>query len=212
VSGFLQEPAVIFSLVVLASVLLIVEAAPLPTFGGSALVGIVLLIAAIAGIAGSGVAWWPLVLVAAAVVSWGVMLARRSAPPAQQGITLALFVLGGCIFGILATDVWTVLLALGATGGMTTAFPALFERSTRLLDQPAQVGMDALVGAHGTVARWEADAGRGTVRVHGSLWSAVRDHDDETDIALSEGAAVVVTGYQGMTLRVTAVEAPIPAS
>jgi membrane protein implicated in regulation of membrane protease activity len=211
-SGFLQEPAVIFSLVVLASVLLIVEAAPLPTFGGSALVGIVLLIAAVAGIADSGVDWWPLAFVAGAVVSWGVMLARRSAPPAQQGITLSLFALGGCIFGVLAGDVWTVLLALAATGAMTATFPALFERSTRLLDQPAQVGMDALVGASGTVARWEPDGGRGTVRVHGSLWSAVRDLDDETGTALTEGAAVVVTGYQGMTLRVAAVEAPIPAS
>jgi membrane protein implicated in regulation of membrane protease activity len=198
-----QHPSAVLALVVLAALLLMIEAAPLPTFGAAAALGVAAAIVAGALVAGADMTWWPLLGVVAAVASWGVMLARRKATPAQQGVTLAMFGGGAFLFGALAGDAGTALLGLAFTVGMAFAFPRLFSVTQHLLGQRPLVGMDAHVGDRAVVVSWDDAAGAGTVRLAGSLWSATSDR------ALAPGAAVVVTGYEGMTLRVGV---PIPTT
>ena len=133
----------------------------------------------------------------------GVMLARRKATPAQQGVTLAMFGGGAFRSARSAGDAGTALLGLVFTVGMAFAFPRLFSVTQHLLGQRPLVGMDAHVGDRAVVVSWDDATGAGTVRLAGSLWSATSDR------APAPGAAVVVTGYEGMTLRVGV---PIPTT
>ena len=117
-----NEPAVVLICVVLASALLVAEFA-LPTLGLAGALGFGLLFFAIVGINDADLDWWPLSLVAVAVVFWCVMVARRLAPPVQQGVTIALFTAGSVGFGVLAGDVTTVVVALLGSAGLAAGFP-----------------------------------------------------------------------------------------
>lgn len=195
-----DAPAVVLVAVTLAAVLLLVEVA-LPTFGLAGLSALALGALAVAGAAQGDHPWWPLLLVAAAVCLWAMLLAARRAPPAARATATALFGTGSIVYGVLAADPPTVVLAAAATVALPVAFRPLLGATTRLLDLPPQLGMEALVGRPGTVVRWAARAG--TVRVDGSLWTA------RSPVALSVGDEVVVVGSTGMTVEV-APRAPVP--
>ena len=188
-----NEPAVVLICVVLASALLVAEFA-LPTLGLAGALGFGLLFFAIVGINDADLDWWPLSMVAVAVVFWCVMVARRIAPPVQQGVTIALFTVGSVGFGVLAGDVTTVVVALLGSAGLAAGFPVLFERSVRLLGAPSSTGMESFVGRSVPVTAWEGTAG--TVVLEGSFWNAVGPP------GLTDGDEVVVSGYEGMTLTV----------
>ena len=66
---------------------------------------------------------------------------------------------------------------------------------------PVNTGTRALLGTRGEVVEAVA-AGAGTVRLHGSLWSARSLHDDD----LPAGTAVVVVDISGATAVVTATD------
>ena len=138
---------------------------------------------------------------APAVCLWAVLLVTRRAPPAARATATALFGSGSVAYGLLAADPPTIALAAAATVALPVAFGPLLRATARLLDLPAQLGMEALVGRPGTVVRWEGAAG--TVRVDGSLWTA------RGPVALSVGDEVVVVGSTGMTVEV-ARRTPVP--
>ncbi len=188
-----EEPAVILVVFVLAAALFVVEVA-LPTLGiaGTAAVGLAIL--GFVGLDREGSQAWPLAFVGAGVGLWGVMIARRAAPPTQQGTAAALFGAGSLGFAVVATDWAAAVVAAVASIALPGMFPTLFRSAVRLLGSQPQVGLEALVGDTGTVVAWQGD--RGTVRVSGSLWNARSAH------ALSPGAEVTVIGFDGMTLQV----------
>jgi membrane-bound ClpP family serine protease len=188
-----NEPAVVLICVVLASALLVGEFA-LPTLGLAGTLGFGLLFLAIVGIEDADLDWWPLSLVAVAVVFWCVMIARRIATPTQQGVTIALFTAGSVAFGVLASDLTTIVVALLGSAGLAAGFPMLFERSVRLLGAPSSTGMESYVGQTVPVTAWSGTTG--TVVLEGSFWNA------EGPSGLAEGDEVVVSGYEGMTLTV----------
>lgn len=198
-NGFLDAPAFVVVAFTLASALLLVEVA-LPTFGLAGVSGL--------GLAGAGAValtrqdnpWWPLLLVALAVCLWAVQLARRSAHPRTQWVAAGLYAAGGAGYGIGAGDAAAVVVAALAAVGLAFAYPPLLAATKKLLEGPAQVGMEALVGRRAVVER--AGGPSGTVRIDGSLWNAC--------VATGElpppGNTVLVDGYDGMMLRVT----PVP--
>jgi membrane protein implicated in regulation of membrane protease activity len=77
--------------------------------------------------------------------------------------------------------------------------PAVRRRLT--VHDPVNTGTRALLGTRGEVVEPVA-AGAGTVRLHGSLWSARSLHDDD----LPAGTAVVVVEISGATAVVTATD------
>lgn len=188
-----NEPAVVLLAVTLACVLIVAEFA-LPTLGiaGTAAAGLVVL--AVVGINDAELEWWPLSLVAIAVVAWCVMIARRKTSVVQQGVTVGIFTGGAVGFGVLESDPTTVILALAAAAGLAVGFPALFDRAVRLYDAPSSTGMESYIDRTATVSAW--DGTTGTVVVDGSFWNAAGPSgigvDDE----------VVVTGYEGMRFDV----------
>ena len=189
----LDEPALVLVAFVLGALLVVVELA-LPTLGVAGTTALALGVVGVVGLNRQDIDWWPLLLVGAAVAMWSVMIARRAAPLAQQAAAAGLYASGALTFGFLAGDGPTIVIATAAAVLKPLGFPTVFEAAVKLLDKPAQVGLESLVGAHVTVASWEGD--RGTVRAMGSLWNARSGH------ALSPGAEVVVTGFHGMTLDV----------
>jgi membrane protein implicated in regulation of membrane protease activity len=183
----------------LASALLLVEVA-LPTFGLAGVSGLGLAGAGAVALARQDEPWWPLVLVALAVCLWAVQLARRSAPPRTQLVAAGLYATGGVGYGIGARDAAAVVVAALAAVGLALAYPPLLAATKRLLEGPAQVGMEALVGRTAVVER--AAGHSGTVRLDGSLWNACTASGELPP----PGKAVLVDGYDGMMLRVT----PVP--
>jgi membrane protein implicated in regulation of membrane protease activity len=81
-------------------------------------------------------------------------------------------------------------------------FPMLHDAAMRLLDKPAKVGMDWLVGQPAVVERWHGTSG--TVRAQGSLWNASGPVD------LAAGDTVDVVAYAGMTVTVASPARPDP--
>jgi membrane protein implicated in regulation of membrane protease activity len=61
--------------------------------------------------------------------------------------------------------------------------------------------MEALEGRKATVASWDWEANRGTVRLDGSLWNAT------ADVPVREGDEVLVIGHERMELRI--IPAPV---
>jgi len=101
--------------------------------------------------------------------------------------------------------VGAMVVGAAATAGLSVAFPVLLRQTQRLLDQPAQVGMEAFDGRRAVVVSWDWEPGgpsRGTVRLDGSLWNAT------ADVPVREGDEVLVVGHERMELRVT----PAPVS
>ncbi len=188
-----NEPAVVLICVVVASALFVTEMA-LPTLGLAGLTGLAALVFATVGIEDAELEWWPLTLIAVAVGLWCVMVARRQTSTVQQGVAIGLFTAGGLLFGVLAEDLTTIVLALVGAALLAVGFPFVFERAARLLDAPSEVGMESLVGLKGPVAAWGGRAG--TVIVQGSHWTAKGPE------GLAEGDEVVVTEFEGMSLTV----------
>ena len=188
-----NEPAVVLVCVVLASALIVAEVA-LPTLGLAGFTGAFLIAVAAVGINDGGMEWWPLSLAALAVGFWSVMIARRSTSTAQQAIAVGLFTVGSVYFGMLESDPLTIVLALLGAVGLAAWFPALFERSTRLLDAQPEVGMEAFVGRPTHVTAWAGT--EGSVQLEGAFWNATGPGD------LAVGDEVVITGYEGMQLTV----------
>jgi membrane protein implicated in regulation of membrane protease activity len=129
-------------------------------------------------------------LVVAEVVTGGLVLlmfgaaALGTAAVAAAGVPLGVDL---AVFAVLA-----VLFVLGAR-------PAVRRRLQ--VHDPVNTGTRALLGTRGEVVEAVA-AGTGTVRLHGSLWSARSLHDDD----LPAGTAVVVVEISGATAVVTATD------
>ena len=200
-----DEPVVVLIATALAAVLILVEAA-LPTFGVAGAAALGLAVIAVLSTGEGDTSWWPLSLVVLAVAVWCVLLvSRRTHRELQLGATLA-FAAGSIGYGIAASDIATVIVAVIASIALPLTFPRLAHATRRVLDQPAQSGMEALVGRHGdVVAPATATLPHGilTVRVDGSRWNA------RSDQPLEPGTSVVVIGFTGTTLLV-ALEAPAP--
>lgn len=188
-----DAPAIGLVALTLGAALLLVEVA-LPTFGvagGSALAMGVL---GVASVAASEEPWWPFLLIVTAVGVWAVSLTVERPVPAAPVAAAASFAVGSVSFGLLAGDAATVAVAIAGSVALPVGFPRLFGVARRLLDQPPQTGMAALVGRPGTVVR--ADVAHLGVRVDGSLWNA------RSVLPVDAGEEVVVTGFTGTTLQV----------
>ena len=177
---------------------MLVEVA-LPTFGVAGIGGFTLLGGGVVGLAHGDDPWWPLVFIAVAVSLWAVLLARRSAPPSAQLFAAGLYALGSVGFGAAAGSAAAVAVGGAATVGLAAGFPVLLRATTRLLEQPSQVGMEAFAGRAATVVQWDGD--RGTVRLDGSLWTAT------ADVPLLPVDEVVVVGHDRMVLWI--IPAPV---
>jgi membrane protein implicated in regulation of membrane protease activity len=189
-----DAPAVVLVATTLAAAMLLIEAA-LPTFGlaGATALGLGI-VAALSADPDDG-PLWPLLLVVAAVGTWAVVLTlQRPASTDLQVVAAAMFAVGSIGYGILATDVLTVVIAVAGSAALPVAFPTLQRAARRLVDMQPQVGMEALVGRTGEVVRIDGDVV--TVRVDGSFWNA------RSPAALSPGTHVVVLAFTGMTLEV----------
>jgi membrane protein implicated in regulation of membrane protease activity len=145
--------------------------------------------------------WAPLTLIAVAVALWAVLLVRKSDAPTGRLVAAGLYALGTIGYGATAGSVGAAAVGAVATGGLSAVFPVLLRGTRRLLDQPAQVGMEAYEGRRATVVAWDREARRGTVRLDGSLWNAT------ADVPLGPGDEVVVVGHERMELRI--IPAPV---
>ncbi len=188
-----DAPGLVLVAFTLAAILFLVEVA-LPTFGVAGLSALALASLGFAAAAEHDQAWWPLLLAAAGVCLWAVLLFARHTSIVTQIAAAGLFIVGGASYGALADDPITVALALAGAAALFFSFHPLMAKTTRLHDMPPQLGMDALVGHVGVVARWESDAG--SVQLEGSLWNA------RSQSSLDAGDEVVVTGYAGLTIDV----------
>jgi len=177
----------------LAAILFLVEVA-LPTFGVAGFSALALAALGFAAAAEHDQAWWPLLLAAAGVCLWALLLFARRTSIWAHVAAAALFVTGGASYGVLANDPITIALSVAGAAVLFFSFRPLLRTTNRLHDMPAQLGMDALVGRAGIVAHW--DGGAGSVRLDGSLWNA------RSRVALGAGDEVVVVGYTGLTIDV----------
>jgi membrane-bound serine protease (ClpP class) len=193
VESLLDAPAVVLLALSLAMALLVVEVA-LPTAGVAGTLSLLLGIAGVAAIARQDADWWPLLATAVGALLWAVLIARRRRSPSVELTAVVLFAGGAAVFGALEESWPTIALGVGLAVAGGAAFPALHAAAARLFDQPAKVGMEALVGDVGRVATWEG--GAGTVRLHGSLWNATAPE------ALVADDEVEVVGWSGMTVQV----------
>lgn len=98
-------------------------------------------------------------------------------------------------------------LALGVTLATAAFFGFGATRAMRAMRAPVRVGDNNLVGASGVLRSALVKEGAhyvGTALVNGELWSV------KSDVALPEGAEVVVTRVEGLTLHVCP-QASLPA-
>ncbi len=196
VSFLLDEPSATYVCIVLASVALLLEIAPPPTFGLAGLLAVGLAAVAVVGLGRQDLTWWPLLFTVTGVCAWGAMLAARHAPVPAQVLAGAAFAGGSVGFGFVAEDAPTLVSAVVASVLLPALFPQLLSATGRLMDRPSDVGMDALVGRSAEVTRW---SGReGSVTLDGAFWSA-RGPDDT---AIAVGERVTVVSYEGMHLEV----------
>lgn len=191
-------PVVVLLATALAAILVLVEAA-LPTFGvaGTAALGFATI--AILSTGADDQSWWPLLFVVVAVLMWAVQLTVRRHHRVLEIAAAVAFAGGSIGYGIAASDVPAVVVAVLSSTALPLVFPRLANATRRILDQPPRAGMEALVGLSGEVVSSLAGPrpdDRVTVRVEGSLWNA---HGTSTFPA---GTCVVVTGFHGMTLDI----------
>ena len=178
----------------LSAALFLVEVA-LPTLGVAGFTSLALAVVGFSAAGDQHHPWWPLLFVIFAVCLWTVLLAGQWDSTTYQLVAAGMFAAGSVGYGLLARDPVTVVLGAGTSVAMPFCFAPLHRAANRLRQLPAQTGMEALVGRHGTVVQW--GDGAGTVRVEGSLWNA------SSHLPLAKGAAVVVEGFTGMTVHVT---------
>jgi membrane-bound ClpP family serine protease len=191
--GLPDAPAVVLVAFTLAAILFLVEVA-LPTFGVAGLSALALASFGFAAAAEHDQAWWPLLLAAAGVCLWAVLLFSRRTSTFAHLAAAGLFIVGGTSYGILASDPTTVILSVAGAAALFFSFRPLLATTNRLHDMPPQVGMQALVGRAGVVASWAGEAG--SVRLDGSLWNA----KGASPLAVDD--EVVVVGYNGLTIDV----------
>ena len=197
----LDSAAFVVVALTLASAFLLIEVA-LPTLGIAGACGLALMVAG--GLAVERQDHAPLLLafIALGVCLWAVCLVRRSAGPTSQALAAGSYGLGAIGYGVAAGDAAAMVIGAMATAGLAGGFPTLLAATRRLLDKPAGVGMESMVGHKASVVSWSGD--NGTVRVEGSLWNAVTSSGEAMD--LSPGAPVKVDGYEAMLLTVS----PLP--
>jgi len=183
--------------VVLGCAFFLVEAA-LPTFGVATVAGLGLLGLGVLAAGEQPSPWWPLILVAAALCIWAVLLIAQRPSPAAQAVSASLFGIGSVAYGVLATDPATVAVGVVGSVALPFAFRRLLAASVRLVDAAPQTGMEALIGRPATVVAWTQD--HGTVRVDGSLWDARSGAGTPAPVAVN--TEVMVTGYNEMTVEV----------
>lgn len=198
-----DAPALVLVALTLAALLLLVEVA-LPTFGLAGLSAFGLGTLAVALLAEQSESWWPLVLCVLSVCVWAMLLATKRPGLLWSLIAAKLFALGSIVYGIVNDDVLSILVGVAAAVALALGFPRLMRVTTRLLEGPPHVGMDALVGRRARVVRWESH--EGTVRLEGALWNA------RSAAPLHEGDDVTIAGYEGMTLDVTPASTAVPMS
>lgn len=145
--------------------------------------------------------WAPLMLIAVAVCLWAVLLVRRTSSRSGLATAAGLYAVGTIGYGAVTGSAAAVGVGAVATAGLWGGFPFLLRQTRRLLDQPPQVGMEAFEGRTATVASWDWEANRGTVRLDGSLWNAT------ADVPVREGDEVLVIGHDRMELRI--IPAPV---
>jgi membrane-bound ClpP family serine protease len=179
-----------------SAVFLLLEVA-LPTVGLAGTTGLGLGALAVWGVDRQDADWWPLLGVVAAIVVWGVLIAMHRRSAVTEAVAGALFLAGGLGYAI-ATDDWSAALtAVVATAVLVSAYPLIARGAARLTGAPPAVGLDSYVGEVAKVVEW--DAGRGTVVLAGSRWSATGPSD------LSTGDEVVVVSTSGLSFQVDAV-------
>jgi membrane-bound serine protease (ClpP class) len=83
---------------------------------------------------------------------------------------------------------------LGSTATTAVLIFGIVGAAMRARRRPPTTGAEEMIGASATVVDW--DGARGSVRVHGEIWSA------RADRSLSPQSAVRVVGREGMTLIV----------
>lgn len=191
-----DSPPVIVIALTFSAALLLVEVA-LPTFGVAGIGGFAMLWVGLEGVSERDETWAPLMLIAVAVCLWAVLLVRRTASPSGLATAAALYALGTVGYGAVTGSVGAVLVGGAATAGLSAAFPVLLRQTQRLLDRPAQVGMEAFDGRRAVVVSWNWEANRGTVRLDGSLWNAT------ANVPVREGDEVLIIGHERMELRIT---------
>jgi membrane protein implicated in regulation of membrane protease activity len=119
---------------------------------------------------------------------------------------LVLLMLGGAALGTAAVAAAGVplggdLAVFAVLAGLFVLVARPAVRRRLAVHDPVNTGTRALLGTRGEVVEAVA-AGTGTVRLHGSLWSARSLHDDD----LPAGTAVVVVEISGATAVVTATD------
>jgi membrane-bound ClpP family serine protease len=191
----LDQPAVVLLAAALAAVFFVLEVA-LPTAGVAGTASAVAVAIAGIGIAQQDADWWPLALVPAAMAVWAALVARRRAPLVAQVLAGGVYAGGAIGFALANEDGLALAVAVATSLALPAAFPRLCAAAERLVDLPAQVGMESFAGRIATVASW--DAGRGTVVLEGVHWSA------RGDGPFAEGDEVNVVGHDRMTLLVGA--------
>ena len=165
----LDEPAVVLVVLSAAAVLFVIEVA-LPTAGVAGTMALLLGVAAVVAIDRQDAVWWPLLGPKLAVVLWAVMIARRTRSATLERAAVAVFAAGSVGFGLADDSPVSAVLGVVAAGALGAAYPLLHRAAMRLLERPAQVGMESLVGAHGQVVAWKGTTG--TVVLDGSRWNA----------------------------------------
>lgn len=191
----LDQPAVVLLAVGLAAILLVLEAA-LPTGGLAGAASAAATAVAVWGIARQEADWWPLTLVAAAITLWGALAAMRRTPTLGQALAALLYAGGAIGFAAANDDAPALVVAALTSVGLPLAFPPLARSAERLVDLPAQVGMESVPGRRVTVLAWDGKAG--TVSLDGTTWRATGP------TGLAAGAEVTVVGSDRMTLIVGA--------
>ncbi len=195
--SFLEEPAVTYIALVLATALLLVEVA-LPTLGVAGGLALLLFALAVYGITRQDLVWWPLLLAAAGVAIWTVLLVtRRPSVPAQVSAA-AFFTAGSLVFCVLADDVPAVIAGITGSIVLPAVFPFLQKQARELMERPSDVGTESLVGRTAEVTRWSGS--KGMVMLDGAYWNAVADDH------LEPGDRVEVDAFAGMSLHVRGAE------
>lgn len=210
VDGLLESPAFVVLALTLASAFLLVEVA-LPTLGIAGACGLGLLVAGAFAVDRQDHAPWLLGLIALAVCLWAILLVRRSGEVVGQTMAAVAYATGAIGHGIVAGDLATVLVGAGSTAVLAGGFPRLLRATAKLMDGPAQVGMEAVVGRTAVVVAWAGPTG--TVRLEGTLWNATANLSagSAPGAALAPGAVVRVDGYEAMLLTVSPVPPPFAA-
>jgi len=203
VQWLLDEPSVVLLCVAVGALLLIVEVA-VPTIGVAGTLALLCGGLAVAAIVEQDATWWPLLLSALAVATWSVVIVRQRRSAALEMLAAGAFAVGGALFAIVNDDVMSMVVTAVGTPLLAFGFPRLHDAATRLVRRPAEVGMEALVGATAIVDRWNGDAG--VVLLQGARWNA----RSPGALRAVPGVPVTVVGYHGSTVTVTGALAPTP--